>query len=604
MSTGKKFLSALLTLVILCGIGAAAPSSPAIISYAAEQPGEPYLSLASGDFDKDARADITFDIDWGEDALGADGIAGVSCGGQALAYGDDYTVSGNTLTVKKEYLFAQTLGTKTLDITFNNAESTLCSREIRVFFDAQVWVTTLHPWLRFHPNGALTINNQAAYDDFAEFLSDTSNWEYVAENIDAIEFLAVTTTSIIMSDGLVTRFCDMVKSVNAKRAESGRKNLQISFQAGGILAYAGAGEKGSYEEAYYWFEKGASEGLVSAIPRMKAQGVYADYIHLDGTISRATGNQAAASGNNPSPDCPVMTREQAIGEIIHLMQIYRDYYADVGHDVKFIYLFNFPNHGWKGGRAVTLNGSGFSDAYSDMVALSGAAIAAKMPLLGFTLDAPYNYMNRNGIDLMGRCLDFEAEAHALGYTAGIVFNTEPDGVKGDTSEYYYKESLKFIEEYESKGGKPDIYHSMSWYNTAPSSHLPESKPHTLTYQAKAFIEHVKFGVPSFNLGDPGWFYAVSRANDFWRCIMNIFKFSPTWKEYQKVEVNYFAREGVAVEYYAGEKGLAPTEIADEDWTPYTDPFYIYPGFFFGLINPKTVYVKITDGVNPPMYTSK
>ena len=591
----RKLLGALLALAILCGVGAFAPSVLAL------GPGVPSLGAPSGDFDKDAWADITFAVDWGA----ADGIEAVSFGGQALAYGGDYTVSGDTLAIRKECLFARRLGTQALEVTFNDVASTRCSRDIRVFFGTQVWITTLHPWLRFQRPNTAVIHNQAAYDDFAAFLSDTANWEYVAENIDVIEFLAVTTNAQIMPDELVTQFCDMVKGVNAKRAGMGKKRLQISFQAGGILDYAGAGPKGSYEEALYWFERGAGEGLVSAIPRMKAQGVYADFIHFDGTISRATGNQAAASGNNPSPNCPVMTQAQAIAEVIHLMQIYRDYYADVGHEVKFLYLFNFPNHGWKGEKAVTLNGSGFSDAYSDLAALDRAARAAETPLLGFTLDSPYNYNGRNGIDTLERLRLFEAEAAALGYTTGIVFNTEPDGVKGDTCEYYYKESLKFIEAYESGGGKPNIYCAMSWYNTAPAAHLPESDPRTLTYQAKAFIDHVKSGVPVYRLGDPGWFYAVTRTNEFfWRRLMNLLTLSFACREYQRVEIGCFARAGVAVEYHVGEKNLEPSEIPEDGWEAYTGPFYIHPGFFFGLIHPRTVYVRITDGSSPALYTSK
>jgi len=596
MSISKKLLSILLAAVLLCTIAVSVPSLAA--------PGAPSLSEASGDFDKDARADITFRIEWGEGALAADGISAVRFGGQALADGEDYTISGDTLTVKKEYLFAQTLAVQALEVVFNDAAATLCSRDIRVFFDKQVWVMTLHPWLRFHPNGSLTISNQAAYDDFAQFLSDSSNWSYVAENIDTIELLAATTNSVIMSDELIKNFCDMVKSVNATRAGLGKKKLQISFQSGGILDYAGAGAKGSYEEAYYWFERGAGEGLASAIPRMKAQGVYVDYIHLDGTISRTTGNQATATSKNPSPNCPFMSQALAVDEVIHLMQCYIDYYADVNHDVKFIYLFNFPNHGWQGGNAVVFDGLGYSDAYSDMLALDSAARAAKMPLLGFTLDAPYNYVWRNGIDLMARLRSFEAEAAARGYTTGIVFNTEPDGVKGDTSEYFYKESLKFIEAYENSGGNPDVYLSMSWYNTAPKTHLPEDKPYTLTNQAKAFIDHVKFGVPFTDLGDVGWFYEVTRSNDFLRCLMNLLKLSPSWRLYQKVGISYVARDGVTVEYFVGEKGLTASAIPDGDWKPYTEAFYIFPGYLFGLIQPKSVYVRISDGVNPPMYTVK
>jgi hypothetical protein len=460
----------------------------------------------------------------------------------------------------------------------------------------QVWLHTLHPWLRFLAGDMTTIDNQAAYDDFAAFLTDTSGWEYVAENIDVIQFFGCTTVPAIMSDELVSRFCNMVKGVNAKRAALGKGRLQIAFEMGGILAYQGAGAKGSYEEAYYWFEQ---EALTSAIPRMKAQGVYADYINLDGAISRATGNQNAASGQNPSPGCPVMTLEQAVSEVMHLMQIYQGYYADVGHEVKFNYLFNFPNHGWKGARAVTYNGSGYSDAYPDMLALDSAAKATGAPLVGFVLDAPYNYRDMAGIDLLGRCLDFEKEARVLGYVAGIVFNADVEKTGGDRSANFYGQSLEFIEAYESRGGKPDIYIAESWYTTAPATHLPENTPYTLTNLAKAFIDHVKFDAPVLSaLGCD-----VTRTNGFWKRLANILTLSLACRDYQRVEI-VCARTDVTVEYYVGGKDLAPTAIADGDWKPYTGPFSIHPGFFFGLICPKTVYARLSDGVNPPVYTSK
>ncbi|MDR2525579.1 MAG: GDSL-type esterase/lipase family protein [Oscillospiraceae bacterium] len=504
MNFRKRFFSALLTLALLCGIGTTAPLAiPQSV---------PSLGQASGEFDKNARSNITFAIHWSN----ATEITAIHYGEKALARGEDYTISEDKLTVKKEFLFTQPLGASSLTVTFNDTAQTRCSREISVRLDAQVWIHTLHPWLRFLADDKITINDQAAYNDFVEFLTDTKNWNYVAQNIDVISFFAVT-TGAAMSDEVVVKFCDMVKAVNSKRAAQGKGRLQIAFEVGGILSYQGAGAKGSREETYYWFEQ---EALGSAMPRMKAQGVYVDYINFDGTISRATGNQAAATGKTPSPQCPVMSQAQAISEIVHLMQIYQEYYADVAHDVKFNYLFNFPNHGWKGARAITFDGSGYGDAYADLLALDAAAKTARVPLLGFVLDSPYNYRNAvKDIDALKRCLEFETEATARGYTTGIVFNSEVENTRGDKSKNFYNASLQFIEAYEKNGGKPNVYICESWYPSAPATHLPENKPYALTNLAKAFIDHVKFGVPVQQLPPVNWLcYARSFCELLWESI--------------------------------------------------------------------------------------
>ncbi|WP_312883460.1 X2-like carbohydrate binding domain-containing protein [Paenibacillus germinis] len=65
-------------------------------------------------FDKTLQADVTTTM-----LLAGNQLSTITSGGTPLVLGTDYTVSGNTLTIKKEYLALQPLGTTNLLISFS-----------------------------------------------------------------------------------------------------------------------------------------------------------------------------------------------------------------------------------------------------------------------------------------------------------------------------------------------------------------------------------------------------------------------------------------------------------------------------------------------------
>lgn len=72
------------------------------------------ISPDTGSFDKYAPADVTTTVTWGN----ATGIADVKATGTSIDM-ENYSVSGDTLTIKKEYLAAQATGGLVLTVEFN-----------------------------------------------------------------------------------------------------------------------------------------------------------------------------------------------------------------------------------------------------------------------------------------------------------------------------------------------------------------------------------------------------------------------------------------------------------------------------------------------------
>jgi len=74
------------------------------------------ISPTTAIFDKrtDLQADITVNM-----TLNGNTLSSIRNGSATLANGTNYTVNGSTVTIKKEYLAAQSVGTTTLTFTFN-----------------------------------------------------------------------------------------------------------------------------------------------------------------------------------------------------------------------------------------------------------------------------------------------------------------------------------------------------------------------------------------------------------------------------------------------------------------------------------------------------
>ncbi|MGI6752057.1 MAG: X2-like carbohydrate binding domain-containing protein [Anaerovoracaceae bacterium] len=89
------------------------PTSKEVEVYVANVQAE--INPASADFDKQNPENVETTINFGT----ATKIESIKKGDTALTKGTDYTVSSNTLTIKKEYLLAQPVGTTKLEIAFD-----------------------------------------------------------------------------------------------------------------------------------------------------------------------------------------------------------------------------------------------------------------------------------------------------------------------------------------------------------------------------------------------------------------------------------------------------------------------------------------------------
>jgi len=108
---------------VLTATDAAGNESPRVTSAAisvilskAAMPQDSEISPTTATFDKNPfiQADVATAM-----TLKGNTLAGISSGGSTLVPGTDYTVTGNTVTIKKAYLEGQDVGTTTLTFTFS-----------------------------------------------------------------------------------------------------------------------------------------------------------------------------------------------------------------------------------------------------------------------------------------------------------------------------------------------------------------------------------------------------------------------------------------------------------------------------------------------------
>ncbi|MCL2159232.1 MAG: hypothetical protein FWH48_07485 [Oscillospiraceae bacterium] len=196
-----------------------------------------------------------------------------------------------------------------------------------------------------------------------------------------------------------------------------------------------------------------------------------------------------------------LSKEQANENLI----AYFDAIHEKFPDIKLYFLFNFPNWGWKGNPAYrTENGDAMymGDAYEVYNLVVPAFRAAGIPLAGFVVDNPYEYAvgreyppaeNRSGadvrnIDWVGRILELEAMVRSDGMEFIVIFNSQQGG--GEHSGTFARNTVRYIDMYLDRGGRPDGYELQSWYPN-PEQWLPEDDDKTMSGTVKAAAELLK-----------------------------------------------------------------------------------------------------------------
>jgi hypothetical protein len=129
----------------------------------------PVITPASAAFDKHAPADAQTAVTWGI----ASSVTDVKTGGVSIGAGN-YSVSGNTLAIKKEYLAAQALGSLTLTVEFNTGKPTA----LTITVSDSTPVTGLPDSQTLYTGGRVTWNPSPAggtWDFDTAYLSSSSS---------------------------------------------------------------------------------------------------------------------------------------------------------------------------------------------------------------------------------------------------------------------------------------------------------------------------------------------------------------------------------------------------------------------------------------------
>ena len=293
---------------------------------------------------------------------------------------------------------------------------------------------------------------------------------------DGLDVLCVFIDAVVnASDDEFERFCALLK----------RTGLKLSVECAGICdwyanLYAAGGDEFAYNSVY-----GDGGEFKRLGKKLKDNGVAIDYLNIDHGILR---------GTNPA-DTPKaqMSTKEAAEQLYLAMKHWRNEFPDI----KFNYIVNFPNHGWKGGFAYNhqWNSDFFcGDFYEDFLEICRLNEETDIKMNAVIVDFPYNYavgrmpttFSRSKFDVrkydwIERILDLEAETKAAGMKFGLIFNSDiAEYGRRFTPEKYYADTVEYLNLYISRGGRPHYYINESWY-FFEGAHVPELLPETERY---------------------------------------------------------------------------------------------------------------------------
>lgn len=308
------------------------------------------------------------------------------------------------------------------------------------------------------------------HKEVIDLAQDDSQWAYVAANVDVVGMF-IDKIPKYEPDKL-SKLAIMLK----------KHNIKAAVECGGTLSWAPMDNTNGRESARMELKK---------IQPLLDAGIYPAYLDLDGPIRRVLHPKVDGverKGFSNIEDC--------VDQLVEYMRAVREKIPNV----QFFAITNFPNWQWKDTPYYWGEGSTHKDwgnYWSVVQVLVKRTKEAGMPLLGITVDNPYDFAigvveSKNKgvgkIDWMGRVLDLERYVKSQGLEVNMIFNSERGG---RTSEkLYYDDTLKFIDEYTARGGSPNRYIIESWYEN-PTKVVPETEPYTMTALIKAVIEKTK-----------------------------------------------------------------------------------------------------------------
>ena len=254
-----------------------------------------------------------------------------------------------------------------------------------------------------------------------------------------------------------------------------KHQIPLAVECGGTLGFAKLDDSNG--------ERSARIEL-RAFNRIYEAGGKIDYLDLDGPIRRLL-YPRSGKGFTSIDRCAAQ-----------LMDSMRTHLA-AHPETRFWLLTNFPNWGYRGDVSYHARGPKRQDwgEYDTVVkTVLAHAKKAKLPLVGVTVDNPYEYAmglhhsaklpDPTKVDWIKRIRAYEDFARSQGLEFNFIANSEAGGKLSGKA--FHDRTLKMIDAYVAAGGKPTRYVIQSWY-PHPRKLVPETDGASMTAVVKAAI---------------------------------------------------------------------------------------------------------------------
>ncbi len=296
-------------------------------------------------------------------------------------------------------------------------------------------------------------------DEFEELFDSPGPWSEVVSKSQVFGFFIGTPYKNSIEE--MKRKVDFLKD----------HNLSISVEGGGTLGWSHLCEPKDQNG-----ERSADIEL-KRIQTIYDAGGKVSYLSLDGPVARLIeGGKGECS----------FTEKEALGELIDYIRIVKSEHPGINIGL----ITNFPQ--WSYDQYTSFRQKpGWGDYKQVLNNIFESLRSQNLEIDYVVADNPYNYVDMDykegdGID---RILALEQQVKSEGIAFGLVYNSEAFRLDGG-HQRFHEETQAFIDEYQSRGGDPDIRIIESWYRDHVNI-IPENEKYT-------FMNTVRDGQDLFN----------------------------------------------------------------------------------------------------------
>ena len=298
-------------------------------------------------------------------------------------------------------------------------------------------------------------------------LDPDKKWDFVRKHITGIK---IYTGGIRKARGpRLAKLGELAKMLKAE-------GIQMAIECGGTLGGLPLDDTNGVRSA---------EHELKVVGKYTAAGGRVDFLDMDHPVRRLL-----SPGNNREGFKSI---DRCADQLVKYMTAVRK----GAPQMKFFLLTNFPNWGYRGDVSYHARGPARQDwgEYDDVArTVVAKAKAAKLPLVGITVDNPYGYLmgehksatlaDPKKVDWLKRVRALEDWARSEALQFNLIVNCERGG--NTSAKLFYEETLKMVDAYVAAGGKPTRYIVQSWYPN-PRKVVPDDEPYTMTALAKAVM---------------------------------------------------------------------------------------------------------------------